>query len=373
MAVHLALAAKRIRLEWHSHPHPRWTPSVLDPFGFHAEEAAAPAHVVPNPFGFGEAAGGVVNPFGIANDGPAGDQDDLDLSQRSVGETFLQGHMTRLAEKTSMHMSREEQRWARELKAAVEASNDIPHISDMQVAHQAIVHQGNVFNALLSIKALHEFRRIYQIQDTPEEGLQTLQALSEQQPGFFLDLETNPQTQETSLVVDLQAFQPHKALAIQPGKPADHSFQVLARGVYYLHKATAPSLAAARNGLFLVVDCDNVGWDNFHSELDQRLHAELLQHLPLQWKKIMAYSTALVASVWWGLSKRMFSRQFCSNLEKGCRLVDTDPSRPPRRIADMYRQPDLKTVQARFLRSAQQLLHIRETNEQDFSIPTQRL
>lgn len=368
---------------------------VANPFGFGNQDddaAAAPGHVVENPFAFGfggpaqdnndDAALNVVanpfdlgfgapgavaaaaaNPFGFGNDGAQDDQEPA-----SLGESFLTGHMARLSECTSMKLSRDEQRWAKELKAAVEASNDIPHITDMEVAQHSIVHDGNVLNALLSIRALEDFKRIYEIQDTPEEGLQAIQALLKQQQGAFLDLETNPQTQETSVVIDLKAFHPNKALRSVPGKPADHSFHVLARGVYYLFKATTSSLAAARNGLFLVVDCDGVGWDNCNNELDQRLHAELLQHLPVQWKKVMAYSSALVASVWWGLIKRMVSKQFSSKLEKGCRLVDTDPSKPPRRIADMHRIPDLKTAQAKLERSAQDLLLLRENNEQEFQI-----
>ena len=297
--------------------------NVDDPFAFgNAAAAAAPNNMnaVANPFGFGGAMAGVFahNPFGIANDEPAAHQDELDLSQHSIGETFLASHMTRLrSEQTSMLLSEEEQRWAKELKAACVASKDLNKICDMEIAQQALTHQGNVLNALLSIRALQEFRTSHDINDTPKQGIQALQALMEQQEGVFLDLDTNPQTQEPVLVMDLQAFQPHKALQVVPGRTADHNWKVLARGIYYLHKATQSSLAAVRHGLFLVVDCDGVGWENFSSEVDNRLHAELLQHLPMNWKKVMAYSTALVANVWYGLTKRLFSSQFCSKLEKG--------------------------------------------------------
>lgn len=357
---------------------------IANPFGaFGGAAAAAPpaaAAANENPFAFGNAAGGgmfaglgaavanlAANPFGIANGGPVEDAN-LDLSQHSLGETFLSAHMTRIAQDTSMQLTEEERRWTQELKAAVDASEDVKSLTDMELAQQALTHNGHVLNALLSIKSMQEFRKMYGIDDTKEQGLQCLQALFDQQDAMFLEIDLNPQTQEASIVVDVREFCPRKATAIIEGKPADHSWTTLVRGYYYLSRVAQPSLASIRHGLFLVVDCDGVGWSNFDNELDQRLHAELLSHLPMNYKKTMCYGTAMVSNIWWGLTKRLWSEQFRNVLELGCKLVDTDPSRPPRRLATMYRQPDLETVRRKMERRAMELLQTRENNDEEFTL-----
>ncbi|CAB9504385.1 expressed unknown protein [Seminavis robusta] len=351
----------------------------------------------PNPFGmepFGGAEAAAADPFGAFGFGNGGDNgggpflmddDDhvfggavdaefqmMDNSQHSIGDLFLSGHVSRcLQEKTSMMLSEEELRWARELKGALEASDMADVLTDMQIAQYAIVADGHILNALQRIHAMVAFQKEYDIDDSVAQGMECIEALLDQQDGVFLDVDTNPQTQESVIVVDVRAFNPKAALSVnRTGKGgAELHWKILARGYYYLYKAAQPSLASVRHGLFLVADCDGMGWENFDLESLQRIHAELFQAYPMRWKSIMAYNTGLVANVCWGLCKRLWSLEFRQALELGCQLVDTDASKPPRRMAEMYQQPNVAAVRKKVLRRVGELLGERDENEDEYDFP----
>jgi hypothetical protein len=299
----------------------------------------------------------------------------LENSQNSIGESFLTGLSHRVQESTSMMLSDEEKRWARELQGAVKASEEnnvlVDHLTDMEIVQYALVAEGHVLHALQRIHTLQAFKKAYDIDDTVAQGMECIAALLDQQDGHFLDVDTNPQTQESVIVVDLQAFFPQRALQINNTKcnnGADYHWKVLARGYYYLCRACTPSLASVRHGLFLVADCHGMKWDNFDLECNKRIHAELLGAYPIRYKKVMAYHTALVANVCWGLVKRLASDEVKQAVELGCRLVDTDAAKPPRRMAELYQQPNAKALRQKVLRRVGELLDERDVHEQEYQL-----
>jgi len=209
-------------------------------------------------------------------------------------------------------------------------------------------------------------------------------------------------------------------------KNSDYNWTVLVRGHYYMYRACQPSLASIRQGIQWIVDCDGMTEEEEETEstdsassscmkqteeYDQRLFAELLEQYPMKFQSIQAYNTnTLAANVWWGLTQRMWKKRDPTNfrraLQLGCRLVDSDASRHPRRrLAEIYsaapqpaaaapqyqpqpqqhyaRQPppppqehqDNATTsneaESKILRRVRELLSLREVNEAEFEIATQ--
>ena len=403
-------------------------------------------------FGFGIGIGGlglggVGGAFGF--DHQAGAQA-AGHNQAAIGgfaQGFLSSHfdLERLQNpaQTAMRLNEEERRCALEIEQAVAASSSmstdsstdsstddstqslsLSPLTAMQYAQHAVIAQGNVHQAMQRIHGMQHFQQLYEIDDTVEQGVQAVQALLEQQPGYILDVDSNPRDHESTLVMDMRAFHPAKALQqhtptashCTTSKNLHHNWSVLVRGHYYLNRACQPTLASVRQGLVMVLDCDGMEWDkNVNTELDLQLHAELGAHYPRKFQKIQAYNTASVANVWFGLCKRIHSNSnangngntavaiervinqnqdpnihhqrnqdqdhsFYGALQLGCKAVDIDASRAPRRMSEAYlptnaqdQSSSLRRVEAlqeKILTRVRELLELRHVNETQFELPT---
>jgi len=283
-------------------------------------------------------------------------------------------------------------------------------LTDMEYAQHALVAQGNVFRAMQRIHGMQHFKKLYQIDDTVQQGCQAVQAFLEQQPAFILDVDWNSYNQEPSLVMDMRAFQPARAFEYTR---SNKSWNVLVRGHYYLNKACQPTLASIRKGLLVLLDCDGMEWDtNVNTELDLQLYAELGEHYPRKFKKIKAYNTATAANMWFGLLKRTHTNtiiervynndhhhhhhhnhhlhdlpgrpqqqqheedySFYSATQLGCKLVDVDANRAPRRLTETYlpdskNMKNLEKLERKIVTRVQELLELRDANEREFFLPT---
>ena len=93
------------------------------------------------------------------------------------GDAVYQGDEEEEEEHEPMWLSETEVAWALELKRAVEAADSgIQHLSDMEYVNYSMVAKGNVNAAISSIKGMQTLKETYQIQDTVEECISTLQA-----------------------------------------------------------------------------------------------------------------------------------------------------------------------------------------------------
>ena len=365
-----------------------------------------------------------------------------------VGQGFLTRHVQQRMPpnpaQTALKLSADERSCAVEIEQAVMASSQrkaaqeedstlpppLTPLKALQYAQHALVAQGTgtapVFHALQRIHGMQDFCQHYEIDDTVAQGLESIEALMEQQPGYVLEVECDPHTHKATLVLDRKAFYPSKALlpnkkkkgatadtppTTATSKDLDHNWRVLVRGLYYLHRACQPNLAAVRHGLTMILDCEGMDFDqNVNEELDAQLYAELEAHLPVQYQTIQAYNTASVANVWLGLCKRFHTgsgssntgtdaprierrvvervnhhntnttndRTFYGALELGCKPVDVDASRAPRRMSETYLSAKggggdaraLEALQTKVLKRARELLEQRDRHEAKFTLTT---
>lgn len=300
---------------------------------------------------------------------------DMDPEQRAIAmenlaHLFLRNQLEQHSGTFNVIAPRERQ-WALELKQAVEEdSSRFDPLQDMEYAHHAIVAGGNVAEALTRIEGMQMFKREYHVTDTVEQAMEMLTDVYRQQPGFILHMDICPHTQEGVLVLDLAAFSPAATVASTKEMSSDETWRMHVVGFYYMFKTCQPSLASVREGLFELIECEGVSWTNISMEHENRLHAEMWGYYPLKWKKILAYNTALVANLAWSLIKPLMSEPMKQSLHLGCQLVESDPyyRMAPRRLSQLYLQPNPEIARQHTLMRARDLLAIRFQNEQNFRL-----
>lgn len=183
-----------------------------------------------------------------------------------------------ILEDIEMKMTEEEQRWARELKSAIlqgDQEDDTPlrqivaqnRITDMELAQHAIVSNGDIEESLKRIVHLDQHRKQYGINDTVAQGVESIQLLMQQHPGYLLSVDQCARHHYYVHVVDFAKFRPKEV-------QLPHDWKIFLRGMYYLQQCFNPTLAAVRNGILAIAECDGMGWDNFCLDFERRVWYE---------------------------------------------------------------------------------------------------
>jgi hypothetical protein len=274
---------------------------------------------------------------------------------------------------SSMAISDQELQWAIQLKHAVNESERLDlqsPISDMELAHHAIIAQGNVVEALVRIEGLDRFRREYRIDQSVEQGVSFVLNFMKQQPGYLLHIDANPHTYEAVMVSDSAAFSDKSALEATSNVTADEQWRICVGAIYYLHYAVlSPTLASVRQGIAATVECDGVGWHNIGSEYISRLFEEMFSYLPVRFTQIRAYNTTVVANLLFSLARPFMSPNMSRSVQLGHQIADpTNFSGGPRRLSEFYLQPSLEIAQQRVLQRVQALLTVRLHNDKEFRL-----
>lgn len=174
-----------------------------------------------------------------------------------------------------MAISQEERQNAQALKTAILEGDEgeetirdmLEHTTDMEFAQYAIIEGDNISKCLERMRKLREFRTNYQIDDTAEQGEESIRAFMEMLPGFSLNVDQCARHKHYVHVLDFAKFNPKKIHLPQDWK-------VFFRGIYYYMVALNPTLSAVRNGVLGIIECDGMGFDNFSIEFERRLWYE---------------------------------------------------------------------------------------------------
>jgi hypothetical protein len=281
----------------------------------------------------------------------------------------------------SMVISDQELQWALELKHLVNESERLNlecPMSDMELAHHAIIAQGNVVEALVRIEGLDRFRREYRIDQSVQQGLYFVLNFMKQQPGYLLHLDANPQTYEGIMVTDSAAFSDKCAREATPTVSAEEQWRICVGAIYYLHYAAlSPTLASVRQGISATVECDGVGWHNIGSEYISRLFEEMFSYLPVRFTHIRAYNTTVVANLLFSLARPFMSPNMRRSVQLGHQIIIADSSDSttndhvmggPRRLSEFYHQPSLEMAQHRVIQRVQTLLTMRFYHDKEFRL-----
>ncbi|CAB9511544.1 expressed unknown protein [Seminavis robusta] len=280
---------------------------------------------------------------------------DLDLDQQQHDDAPMD----------SMAITSEERQWALAIKQAVSESEELSPINDFDLVQYAMITQGNTEEALARMEGMQSFREHYDIDNSAEQGVRCLQLAMDLLPRFLLHLDNCPDTNEAILAWDASVFYPDLVLAPCSQRGADFYWKNYVSASYYMYYCTQPNLASIRKGLTLLLDCGQVEWENVSIDFERRMHDELRGYYPLKWNQLLAYNTAFIANVGWGLFKQFMNPHMRESLQLGCQVSGADSST---RLYELFLQPSLEGAQINILRRARDLLLMRAQNAQSFTL-----
>lgn len=272
-------------------------------------------------------------------------------------------------EDSSLLITEEEHAFALQIRRAVEEDEELRPLTDFEYAQYAIVTKGNLQEALSRIHGMQAFRDEYGINNSVQQCHEAYVEHFRQFPGYVLHFDIDESTQEPIVVLDLGRFKPNKTMEhTDPSKHPDFNWRVEVTRSYYQTFFLAPSLAAIRQGVFSIIDCQDIGWDNFTIEYSQRYHSELWGHQPLKFKNLLCYNTGSVANICWSMIKHLMNANMRETLQLGCQLVEMDGAQNPQRLSELYLQPNMQHAHEKMMHKMAELVELRNQNEQKFRL-----
>lgn len=254
-----------------------------------------------------------------------------------------------------MELTEEETEWAKAIKTAVEASNEIDNLSDFMYAQYALIDQDNVQQALRRIQHFQIFRQEYRLLDTADEGTQILHRLVGLLTNIMLSVSFNQEEGNFVLVMDIAAFR-------EKNLKTDADYRYLLGFVYYIGHVLSPDFTAIRQGTFYVIECDGYDWKNLTMSTRRRLWTESLAVYPYRIQQIKYFHTGIYANMAAALMKRFLPVEVYSNIAVGCQFAG--------RLDTFYAVPTRELANERFLRRTETCLIARYENIRDFRLPS---
>ena len=258
-----------------------------------------------------------------------------------------------------MVISREERQWALALKEAITNDNETKEIpiSDMEITQFAMVERGNVAKAVARIKLMHQFRIRHKIEESTEQGVESVQAFMEQQPGFLLNIDQCARNKHYVQVMDFSKFYPARV-------HLDKDWTVFLSGMHYLMTSLHPTLAAVRHGIVGIVECEGMGWHNFCMDFEARMWAEHPTVYPAQWHEVCWVRPPTAANVMFSLLKPIMPAEIRNICHLGAQFDESYDGR----LDGLFLQPSPEIAKQRQIRTVQSFLAKRYYNQAHFRL-----
>lgn len=258
-----------------------------------------------------------------------------------------------------MDMNEEELQWARAVKSAIEASNELDNLSsDYLYAQYAIVERGNVPAALDRAARMQAFREEYGVLDTLADARRHLEALVDSMPGLFLSFSFNQCDSNYAVVLDVTKFD---MSAIQTHERVSSCI----KGWYYLLQALTPDLEAVRQGATFLCECEGYQWrkDNMIDlKTFERAWQELGVIYPGRFNQIKFFHTGVCFNLLASMSKRFLPKEIHDYFEVGCNFMF--------RLDSIYLLPSLEDANERICARFEEALQRHSYHEKQFCLAT---
>ena len=268
----------------------------------------------------------------------------------------------------AMMLTDQERTWALAIKEKVNTSDSFQPLTDMECAHYAIIARGNIAEALVRIEGMQTFREVYNIDDSPEQGVYYLEQYELLFPRALLHLDICPETNAGIWVFDFGAHHAKKGLSPNSTKGPDFNWEVSVMASYYMFIVIQPTLASIREGVDCALDLADYTWEHFSFNYFQRMHDECFGYLAIQWKRCEGYNTTMVANLACSMIKTLMSANLKSTYKLGCQLEGFAGDSSAMRLREVYLQPSVEAAHRRILMRARELLTLRAYNERTFRL-----
>ncbi|CAB9525563.1 expressed unknown protein [Seminavis robusta] len=245
--------------------------------------------------------------------------------------------------------------WA--LKIAVEADDEVDNLSDFEYVHQAIFARENTEVALARVRGLQAFRQHYKIHDTPEEGVELVNAFMNKHPGFLLSVDIDETHGHYVMIYDYARRKPHEV-------KTEEDWRGHLGGMYYLMHALQNNIHACREGIVHICECEGMGWENFSYEGVTRNFSHLYENYPMKHKELSWLRTPMVGNILYSFIKPMLGPEVVRKFHLGCTFNGYDG-----RLDEIFLTPNAEVAKQNLLQKVHGLLSVRYQVEQAYKLP----
>lgn len=265
----------------------------------------------------------------------------------------------------SMHLTPQEMQRAQAIKAAVDESLTLAACTDFEYAQYALAHAGSDSSLdliLHHIERLQGFRQDYKIQDTLEDGMACINAMTLQQPGELVSIQYLPDQWRCVAFSDWKAFQPKRCT-----KNNAQQHAIYLKGSYYRLQGLHPTLLAIRAGLVEVVECEGVTLEDNHDPVfTQYYYEELIVPYPKRYKSRCLVNSNLDVTVAQMEAKPYMTQNMRETIQWGKQV---DGLIDKHRIPEVFLVPTLELARQRVLECVKELLAARYHYQATFTLP----
>jgi hypothetical protein len=250
-----------------------------------------------------------------------------------------------------------EKAWVKDLISYAKGpgGDGLTGFTDLEYVSFALFSRGNLDDAVQRMRCTQEFKRMYRIQDTVEEGLAVLQEHFQTQPGVLLYVDSLGVCGGV-IAWNWSAFFPARALE------SEAIFRQNQVAMYYLLHAVQPTIKLMREGISHLVQ-GSMGWDNFDSTMLSRQFAEFWGVYPAWCKHIFVYNTNSVANMAFALLKSMMPLQMRRSIALGCQV---DFENPQLTLADLYFQPTYESAMKKNMERLRNMMLLRYYHQENY-------
>jgi hypothetical protein len=155
--------------------------------------------------------------------------------------------MLRIDDPRRMKLTKQEHRWAYDIKNTIQSMAELDNLSDFMYAQLAIITKGNLEDAIRRVTGLQHYRQEYNILDTLQDGCQQMKMLFEFFPEQFLDFSFSLSGGTYVLIHDVTKMD----TAVLNTAEKVQKFMAAA---YYLHTTMCPDMASIRSGCIAIME-----------------------------------------------------------------------------------------------------------------------
>lgn len=258
----------------------------------------------------------------------------------------------------TMHLSPAEQARALEIKEAVEADHRLASLSDFECVQWALTTVGESTESVLErVFRMQCFRGEYKLSDTLEEGIVLFFQHTKTHPGHMLAMEYLPSSENYIAVSDYAAFYPASI-------KTDEQYRIFMGANFYQLQAQQPNFRAIRNGVSLMVECQDSSFENLDVGLQERYMVELFASYPQKLKEWFWVNSATVANMTCALWRRFLRPNMKDKFFMGHQI----PGIEEQRLDDIYCVPNPAESNERMMLKALKFLALRYQNQKKFRL-----
>ena len=255
-------------------------------------------------------------------------------------------------------LSDEERQCALNLKAAVEASPDTQHLSDLHYAQFAITFseaREDIPQLLEHLQGLQTFREEYNINDTHSEGMAIISEFMRKYPGTLLSVAYDDEKDCYGVIFDRTKLFFNNVVS-------DDDWRILLGMSYYHLHAFFPDPYSMRNGMFVIGECE--GMDSSGSghavAVAQRFWYHLCLNYPFKLASAKYYHTNMAHNMAFAMLKPFVSSCYTDKMEVGCQFGVN--------IGSLYLVPTLELANQKYLNRLDSFLKKRYEYEAIFRL-----